>query len=262
MICLYKYEGIIEQKNREVKIFYFFLLTYTNLMRLHRFFIDEQMRNKTEISVFDDAVIHQWKDVFRLRSGDKLILLDNTGFEYLTEIVVLAKGKADLKILDRSICEASPEKDIWLYAAVIKKDNYEWILEKGTEVGVSHFVPVVSDRSEKKNLNMERARKILKEASEQSGRGIMPSVEEPVDLKTAISQATVPLLAFHMSGEKFVADFHNSKQKLGILIGPEGGWSDNELALFKEKEIPVYSVGNLVLRAETAAIVISALFNL
>ena len=231
-------------------------------MRLHRFFIEEQLRNKTDISIFEDDVIHQWKDVFRLRSGDRLILLDNTGFEYLTEIVVLAKGKADLKILDRSISSSSPEKDIWLYAAMIKKDNYEWILEKGTEVGVSHFVPIVSDRTEKKDINMERARKIIKEASEQSGRGIMPTLDEPTDLAEAIKNVTVPLLAFHMTGEKFVADFHNSKEKIAILIGPEGGWSDRELDLFKQKEIPVYSVGNLVLRAETAAIVVSALFNL
>ena len=84
-------------------------------MRLHRFFIEEQMRNKTEISIFDDEVIHQWKDVFRLRSGDKLMLLDNTGFEYLCEVIVLAKGKADLKILDRSPATISPEKEIPVY---------------------------------------------------------------------------------------------------------------------------------------------------
>jgi 16S rRNA (uracil1498-N3)-methyltransferase len=231
-------------------------------MRLHRFFIEEQLRNKKEISIFDDEIIHQWKDVFRLRAGDKVILLDNTGFEYLCEVAMLAKGKADVKVIDRSAVSYSPAKNIWLYAAIIKKDNYEWILEKGTEVGVSHFVPVVSDRSEKKNINMERALKIVKEASEQSCRGTMPQVDEPVSLKEAINNTPVPLIAFHMIGEKFVADFHNSKQDIGILIGPEGGWSDNELAFFTEKNIPIYSVGGLVLRAETAAIVIPALLNL
>ncbi len=231
-------------------------------MRLHRFFVEEQLRNKTDISIFDDEVIHQWKDVFRLRAGDRLTLLDNTGFEYLAEVALLAKGKADLKIIDRSAVSHAPAKEIWLYAALIKKDNYEWILEKGTEVGVSHFVPVVSDRIEKKNINMERALKIVKEASEQSGRGTMPLVDEPASLEDAIESATVPLIAFHMSGEKFVAGFHNNKQQLGILIGPEGGWSDSELALFKEKNIPIYSLGGLVLRAETAAIVVPALLNL
>lgn len=231
-------------------------------MRLHRFFIEEHLRNKSEISIFDEEIIHQWKDVFRLRSGDKILLLDNTGFEYITEVVLLAKGKADLKIIDRSAVSHMPTKELWLYAAIIKKDNYEWILEKGTEVGVSHFVPVVSDRTEKKDINMERALKIVKEASEQSGRGVMPEVDEPVSLKEAINNASVPLIAFHITGEKFVADFHNNKQKLGILVGPEGGWSENELQLFKEKEIPIYSIGGLVLRAETAAIVIPALLSL
>jgi 16S rRNA (uracil1498-N3)-methyltransferase len=241
-------------------------------MRLHRFFIEEHLRNKKDISIFDDELIHQWKDVFRLRAGDKVILLDNTGFEYLSEIVLLSKGKVDVKVIEQTIAEVTPKKELWLFAALIKKDNYEWILEKGTELGVSHFVPVLSDRTEKKDINMERALKIVKEASEQSGRGKMPEVHEPITLADILNQNqntesnahSFPkdMLAFHMDGEKFVPDFHNSKQELGIFIGPEGGWSDKELALFKDKDIPLFSVGQNVLRAETAAIVISTLLLL
>jgi 16S rRNA (uracil1498-N3)-methyltransferase len=231
-------------------------------MRLHRFFIEEHLRNKKDISIFDDEIIHQWKDVFRLRSGDKVILLDNTGFEYLSEVQLLAKGKAELKILESTAATNIPKKEVWLFAALIKKDNFEWILEKGTEVGVSHFVPLLSDRTEKKDINMERAQKIIRESSEQSGRGKMPEIDEPTDLEQAINTAQIPLIAFHLTGEKFVADFQNAKQKIGILVGPEGGWSDKELTLFKEKNIPVYTLGEQVLRAETAAIVIPALLLL
>jgi len=241
------------------------VVLYSNHMRLHRFFIEEHLRNKKDISVFDDELIHQWKDVFRLRASDKVILLDNTGFEYLSEIVELHKGKVEVKIIEGTVADSTPKKEVWLFAALIKKDNYEWILEKGTELGVSHFVPVLTDRTEKKELNMERALKIVKEASEQSGRGKLPEVHEPMSLEDILAMPdTFPknVLAFHIGGEKFVPDFHNAKQEIGIFVGPEGGWSDREVTLFKEKNVQVYSLGHQVLRAETAAIVIPALLLL
>jgi 16S rRNA (uracil1498-N3)-methyltransferase len=241
---------------------------YSSGMRLHRFFITDHLRNKKDISIFDDELIHQWKDVFRLKAGDRLILLDNTGFEYLSEIGLLAKGEAQVKIIEGNISENIPKKDIWLFAALIKKDNYEWIIEKGTEIGVSHFVPIISDRSEKKNLNMERAQKIIKEASEQSARGKLPELHEIVDLETALQKSTPTLVAFDVGGMPFdVAKFKSPSTllgvgptQIGIFVGPEGGWSDRELELFKQKNIPIYSLGSQILRAETAAIVIPSLF--
>ncbi len=233
-------------------------------MRLHRFFIEDHLRNKRDITIYDDAVIHQWKDVFRLRPGDQMILLDNSGFEYIAEISLLAKGKAEVKIMDSSVAVNIPQKELWLFAALIKKDNYEWILEKGTELGVSHFVPVVSERSEKKDLNVERAEKIIKEASEQSGRGTLPVLHEVIELKDVFPEyKDIPFVAFHLEGEKF--DKHKNyfkENKLGVLVGPEGGWSPKEIELFKEKNIPVLTLGLQVLKAETAAILIAGLLLL
>ncbi|MDQ3014647.1 MAG: 16S rRNA (uracil(1498)-N(3))-methyltransferase [bacterium] len=235
-------------------------------MRLHRFFIEEHLRNKKDITIYDDEVIHQWKDVFRLRAGDKVILLDDSGYEYLSEIGLLAKGKAEVKIIEQTVSDILPTKEVWLFASIIKKDNFEWILEKGTEVGVTHFVPVLSDRTEKKDINMDRAYKIVREATEQSGRGKLPQVFEPASLEEALENDVTSFIAFHMDGEPFSVslrdDLRASEDSLGILIGPEGGWSDNELELFKEKNIPIYSLGKGVLRAETAAIVVPSLILL
>ncbi len=234
-------------------------------MRLHRFFVEEQLRNKKEVTIFDDENIHQWKDVFRLREGNQVILLDNSGFEYLCEFTMLSKSKAEFKILECTAKESSAKKEIWLLAALIKKDNYEWILEKDTEIGVSHFIPIVSERSEKKNLNMERAQKIVKEASEQSGRSTLPVVDEPVSLEIAFTNIDPKsLVVFHTEGvvfsslarESFLDSVHGP---IGILVGPEGGWTEDEMRFFKDKNIPVYSLGNQVLRAETAAIIIPSL---
>jgi 16S rRNA (uracil1498-N3)-methyltransferase len=267
MDCLYiKCVVIIDKKGREVKAFIYLFFAYTEPMRLHRFFIDEHLRNKKEVTIFDDEVIHQWKDVFRLRAGDKVILLDDTGYEYLSEIKLIAKGKADVKIVEQNLSDVLPKKEIWLFASIIKKDHYEWILEKGTEIGVTHFVPVLSDRTEKKDINMERAYKIVKEASEQSGRGKLPQVFEPVSLEEALENDVSKFLAFDVSGENFSAsdrdDLRVSEESLGILVGPEGGWTEKELSFFKDKDIQIYSLGKNVLRAETAAIVIPALLLL
>lgn len=241
-------------------------------MRLHRFFIEDHLRNKKDLTLYDKELIHQLKDVFRFRTGDKIILLDNSGFEYLSEIVVLAKGKLEIKIIQQDANLNSPKREVWLFVSLIKKDKFEWILEKGTELGVSHFVPILSERSEKKDLHRERAEKIIKEASEQSGRGTLPVLHELIQLKEIFSnqEKFPPLITFHPGGEKFDVMKTNSpsntlgtiKTPVGVLIGPEGGWSEKEILLLKEKNIPICSLGSQVLRAETAAIAVSSLLLL
>lgn len=221
-------------------------------MRLHRFFISEAIGSKSDLSIYDEAILHQWKNVFRLRAGEQVILLDNSGYECICTLDLLSKDKAEVKVGEKTLAKNIPEKEIWLYAALVKKDTFEWIIEKATELGVSHIIPVVSERSEKKDLNMERAHKILKEASEQSGRGMLPILHEVTDLEKAVAELSVPAVAFHLEGELFSSG-KNSAQAL--FIGPEGGWTDKEIEFFREKNIPIYSLGNQVLRAETAAIV-------
>ena len=135
------------------------------------------------------------------------------------------------------------------------------MLEKGTELGVSYFHPIISERSEKKNINFERAGKIIKEASEQSGRGSLPSIEELIDFKDSLDN-NFPSIAFHPAGDKFNKDDFEKEKVVGIFIGPEGGWSDRELEMFKEKEIKILSLGAQILKAETAAIAVSSLFLL
>jgi 16S rRNA (uracil1498-N3)-methyltransferase len=235
-------------------------------MRLHRFFIDEQLKNREQVSIFDKDLLHQWKNVFRLQAGDKVILLDDTGYEYHAVFSLLSKEKGELEITEQKLSENIPEKELWLFAALIKKDNFEWIIEKATELGVSHIVPVLTERSEKKNLNMERAQKIVTEASEQSGRGIRPQLHSVTDLKDALTE-NVPLITFHTSGELFrknglTVEVGLPHERVGVLIGPEGGWSPKEIELFRERNIPIYSLGSKVLRAETAVIAISSLILL
>ena len=128
-------------------------------MRLHRFFIEQEILESGEIIVADRDLLHQWGKVFRLKTGDRVILFDGMGFDYVSEIVLLDKNEGVLKIVEKIPNENVPKKEIHLFQSIIKKDKFEWVLEKGTELGISHFHPIISERSEKKNINFERAGK-------------------------------------------------------------------------------------------------------
>ena len=182
-----------------------------------------------------------------------------------------------------------PTRDIYLCASIVKKDNFEWIVEKATELGVTHIIPVISERSEKKSLNEERLKKIALEASEQSGRGSVPTIHGIISLNELIvdraslgnsaahsdteskeiepdghsSGHLIPVntksIAFHTEGVSWRSDlqkFGRSDLPIAVFIGPEGGWSPDEISLFHENKIPVICLGSQVLRAETAVVVI------
>lgn len=231
------------------------------MMRLHRFFIEQEIPESGEIAVADKDLIHQWGKVFRFKADDSVIIFDGTGFDYVSEIVLLNKNESVLKVVEKIPNENIPKKEIHLFQSIIKKDNFEWVIEKGTELGVSYFHPIISERSEKKNINFERARKIIKEASEQSGRGNLPVLNELIDLEGALDN-DFSSVAFHPTGDKFYISNFEKEKTIGIFIGPEGGWSDKELKLFKEKGVKILSLGPQILRAETAAIAISSLLFL
>lgn len=230
-------------------------------MRLHRFLIERKIPEGGEVMIDDKDLIHQWGKVFRLKAGDRVILFDGIGFDYVSEIVSLDKNKGILKVVEKIKNENIPKKEIHLFQSIIKKDKFEWVIEKGTELGVSYFHPIISERSEKKNINFERARKIIKEASEQSGRGSLPTLKELVDFKESLNN-NFPSVAFHPIGDKFNKNDFEKEKVIGVFIGPEGGWSDRELEVFKEKGVKILSLGTQILRAETAAIAVSSLLLL
>jgi 16S rRNA (uracil1498-N3)-methyltransferase len=231
-------------------------------MRLHRFFIDNIIGSQKELVVSDVGLLHQWKKVFRLGAGDSVVLFDGSGNEYECKIETLSKDRADIFVGESRLLHL-PKKDVWLCVAVIKKDHFEWVVEKGTELGVNNFIPILADRSEKKDLNIERLNKIAREASEQSGRGSVPKIHSPMTLRDVLSGAIdLPdrKITFEPDGEVFSDKDFNQTESVAIFIGSEGGWSDEELKFFTDKNIDLKSMGKQILRAETAAIASATLF--
>ncbi len=230
-------------------------------MRLHRFFIDKEIGK--EIRIDDKELLHQWLKVFRLQTSDRVIVFNGGDFEYEGYFKTLAKDEAVLVIDKERKIKKPTDTELHLFQSIIKKDNFELIVEKCTEIGVSAFHPLVSDRSEKKDLNIERLNKIAKEAAEQSGKTVLPEIFRPKYLEQAISDFNGELFALDFDGKNMqeTVDIKIEK-KIGVLIGPEGGWSERERLLFDAKGIQTVSFGPQVLRAETAAIVVSALILL
>ncbi len=200
-------------------------------------------------------MFNQFKNVFRFGIGDQVILFDNSGFDFTFSISGYEKDSILLSKIEVHENIVLPSRETYLFASLVKKDNFEWIAQKATELGVSHIIPIVSDRSEKKDLNTERIQKIIIEAAEQSGRGTLPILYEVSDLSSALENyAHVRSIAWDPIAPKFVSlDIENIN---GAYIGPEGGWSPQELELFKQRGIHTRSLGPQILRSETAVIAV------
>lgn len=236
------------------------------MSRLHTFFVEDKFLSEgKEITLTDEKVIHQLLRVFRLGVDNEINLINDTGFVFRSVILSIAKKEARIRVTQISSGKDSATILVSLMPSFIKKDKLEWVVEKGTELGVVSFLPILSKHSEKKSLNQERLKTIAREATEQCGRSCVPKIIEPQSLTDALSSVVNPLIVFDGTGERFNAKEMQEKFKvkeLGVLIGPEGGWSEEEINLFKEKKIPIYSLGERTLRAETAAVAISSLLLL
>jgi len=233
-------------------------------MRLHRFFLKTPIEGQN-FDITDRDLVHQWRNVFRYNVGSQVILFDGSGIDYLGMITSMRNLGASVEIIDKKGEKQTKKIDLWLVLAITKKDNFEVALEKVTEIGANYIVPLISDRTEKKNLNMDRLEKIAEEASEQSGRGDIPKIYEIFSLEELLKSEMIPKNRIVLDlGGKYIGDFllNNKSSELAVFIGPEGGWTEKEIDLFKTHDIPFVSLGSQVLRAETAAIAISSLLLL
>ncbi len=230
-------------------------------MKMHRFFIAPGMIEGGVIRIEDAALLHQLKDVLRFKPNDTVLFLDGTGKEYTAVIAELSPKFLRAEIAETRMNDHEPKLRITLYQSLCKKDKFEWIVEKGTEVGVAAFMPVQASRSEKLGLNRERVERILREAAEQSERGIVPTLGDTISFSEALDSAEGEKILLDGSGKSVrTFDLRHSTDRLNLFVGPEGGWTPEELALAREKGAKIVSIGPRVLRTETAGMVAAAIF--
>jgi 16S rRNA (uracil1498-N3)-methyltransferase len=217
----------------------------------------------------EGAQAHYLVQVMRLREGAPLKLFDDISGEWLGEVQQVGKRAVVLKIQQHLRPRAAP-MDIWLAAAPIRKNRFDWVAEKACELGIAKLIPIMTARGVVDKVKPERLRAQMIEAAEQCNRTSLPVIEEAVALKAFLAGLHNRTLFFadETGGEPMLAAFQANKDAASVLlIGPEGGFTSEERALIMaHKDTKRISLGSHILRAETAALaglsVLSAVHNL
>ena len=206
---------------------------------------------------------HYVINVMRLKRGSNLNFFNKDG-EWLSEIVFLDRDRVEVKFLNK-IKESTNISNIELAICLVKKSPMETILQKATELGVSKIIPIVSERTEVKELNFERANKIVVEATEQSNQLIPPQISKVTKLKDYLKDLdsfSKLLFADVNSKDNLKAEVLKEAKSLSVLIGPEGDFSPSERELILENSNVVpFTISRNILRTDTAVISAISLVN-
>jgi len=220
------------------------------MSKIHRFISDFDL-SKKELEI-EGEIAHQIIKVLKLKLGEKIELCNEKHISAMADICKIEKNSVFLKI-EKIIQDTKKETEITLFCSILKKENFEMVVQKTTEIGISKIIPIITSRTIKTGLNLERLKKIAKEASEQSGRVIVPEISEPNEFANVIEIAKGENILFDKSGSNFTI---NDKLKpINLFIGPEGGWTEREIEIAKNHNFKIATLGSLTLRGETAAII-------
>jgi len=227
-----------------------------------RLFVAEPILKGEPVSLAGNPA-HYLTRVMRVATGDIVILCDDITGEWATQIVAL--GKRELVLEPEELLRPREQvPDFWLCAALLKKDRFDLVLEKASELGVRRVQPVRAHRCVADKLNPERARAVLTEAAEQCARTALPELAEPAKLESLLrgwpAERTL-FFADELGGEPAAAAFAASPGPAALLIGPEGGFEDAERAAVRAlPQARAITLGPRILRGETAAIAATALW--
>ncbi len=237
---------------------------------MHRFFVEPTLLADTPDTIMlPDKLAHQVRDVLHLASGEQLVLLDNSGDEVVATVVRTNWTGVEVQYVERHPGKRESSVRIILCQGLLKSARFEWILEKGTELGVAVFVPTLCRRSmsgleEAGPAKIARWQRIIQEAAEQCDRSCLPELQ-PIrslpHLLNAIPKDALTLIPWEEEQALSLRDALNAYQSsvsipatVMLFIGPEGGLTAEEVALAQQYGVQSVSLGPRILRAETAAL--------
>ncbi|MGI8424498.1 MAG: RsmE family RNA methyltransferase [Chloroflexota bacterium] len=199
--------------------------------------------------------------VLRMRPGERLVVFDGSGPEWLGELTEVGQV-ATVRLLERREPPNASRRTVTLCQAVLKGEKMEWVLQKGTELGVAVFQPILTERVvAHKTQVSERWRRIVIEATEQSGRTVLPALRAPVTLAAALGAGGAQVLCSETERSatlwSYLAD--GAPDVLSLFVGPEGGFSEAEVLRARDRGAEAVSLGPLRLRAETASVAAASL---
>ena len=232
----------------------------TPIANTHRFFVD--VTTFAAGTTTDANLVHQWSRVLRLRVDQHLMLLDGLGQAAVVRITELTPKRASWQVVDSFVATGEPRLHVTLAVSLIRAERFEWLLQKATEIGVCAVVPIIADRSvsdgDVSPTKRERWQRIIREASEQSCRGILPQLAPPVALTDMCVPPEAQVYWCHEGpGTRPLWQLPcDATRPAWLISGPEGSFSPNELAwLGRQSTWQSAGLGTRILRAETAPLV-------
>lgn len=218
--------------------------------------------------IIDDQNVNHIKNVLRLQVGDEIIINDRQGHDYKCIINAIEGSQIITHIDSVTACSSEPSTQVTLFQSLIKGEKMEWVIQKAVEIGVAKIVPLCTSRCvvkldspKKMTAKIERWNKIAEAAAKQSGRGIVPEVTYPMYFDEGLQYvkenhilSIIPYEKEHEQGIRGVLQSTTS-QEVGIFIGPEGGFTEEEVEKAIETHIHSVSLGSRILRSETASLV-------
>ncbi len=239
---------------------------------MHCFFVPAALLQENEVTL-TDQLAHQLSHVLRLSRGEHVVLLDGLGGAYEAELQEVAPHRATARIVKKSFPRTEPRLRLILYQALPKGKKMDWVLQKGTELGVSAFVPMTTERSIVQNparigkSRIARWQRIVTEAAEQSGRAYLPQVmpvQQFVDVCQQAPEGALALVA-SMGADVCPRPLRQAlevtpfPQEVWLFIGPEGGFTLGEVQSARQAGMIPISLGPRILRTETAGLAAAAI---
>ena len=228
----------------------------------NRFYVPKIEFISEKMVLDSPELLKQLKNVLRVRIGEIIYLFDNSGMEYETKVENISNKEIEISLVRKYQGKLEPTVRVILYQALLKKDKWEWVLQKTTELGVSEIIPMrteycISDTiSENKR---ERYEKIIVEATEQCGGCRMPKLGELqtfAQVLQSLQQQKIPAFILHPEEQSpSLIQATNELKEISLLVGPEGGFSEKEIEEAKEAGVLIVQLGQRILRAETATII-------
>ncbi|MFC1559566.1 16S rRNA (uracil(1498)-N(3))-methyltransferase [Candidatus Margulisiibacteriota bacterium] len=231
-----------------------------------RIFVGFDKIENNNVAIIEGSDVNYIKNVLRLKIGDEITVLDSKSKEYASKIVSMEKNTIMAELIAEKHPKSEPKVKVTIAHGIPKNPKMELVVQKATELGALRIIPIKAERSvvkiqqDKEESKINRWQKIAKEAAEQSGRLIIPFVEEIMDFKDIFMHKKdydLCIMLWEMEKErtlKKVLQDHKNLNHLLVLIGPEGGFSHDEAALAKKEGFLTTTLGNRIIRTETAAI--------
>lgn len=232
-----------------------------------RFFVDAKVLGDSSVKLTGDLA-HRLARVLRLHRDDEVLLTAGGAMEYRVRLQTVSPSGITGIVVGEHPTPKEATVSVNVYLSLLRPNRFDFALEKCTEIGVTRFVPVINARSqlhdEAKAARADRWRRVVVEAAEQCGRGHLPTVDAPMPFNKAISSAPgLKVVPWEEEREQrlgpYIRKLKERPGEVSIFIGPEGGYTSEEVALVNAYDAVLVTLGRRVMRAETAATVASAI---